>query len=169
VYGASGSIGTATVQLAKHLGARVTAVCNTKNVELVRSLGPDDVLDYTRGGDFTKNRQAYDVVVDAVGKHSFMRSRHALKAGGIYVSTDGLRNIALAPISRLGSRRVALPIARARKDDVLLLKQLLEDGEYRAVIDRSYRLEDIVDASRYVETQQKTGNVVLTVSGERKT
>jgi NADPH:quinone reductase-like Zn-dependent oxidoreductase len=166
VYGASGSIGTAVVQLAKHLGARVTAVCNTKNVELVRSLGADEVLDYTRGDDFTKNRQAYDVVVDAVGKHSFMRSRHALKAGGSYISTDGMRNVVLAPLSRLGSRRVALPIARARKDDVLLLKQLLESGEYRAVIDRSYPLEDIVNASRYVETQQKTGNVVLTVSGE---
>ena len=76
-----------------------------------------------------------------------------------------MRNFALAPISRLGSRRVALPIARARKDDVLLLKQLREDGEYRAVIDRSYLLEDIVDASRHVETQQKTGNVVLTVNG----
>jgi NADPH:quinone reductase-like Zn-dependent oxidoreductase len=165
VYGASGSIGTAAVQLAKHMGARVTAVCNTKNVELVRSLGADEVLDYTRGEDFTKNREAYDVVVDAVGKHSFIRSRHALKEGGRYVATDGMRNFALAPISRLGSRRVSLPIARATKDDVLLLKQLLEDGEYRAVIDRSCRLEEIVAASRYVETQQKTGNVVLTVDG----
>lgn len=98
-----------------------------------------------------------------------MRSRQALKASGRYVSTDGMRNFALAPISRLGSRRVALPIARARKKYVLLLKQLLQDGEYRALIDRSYRLEDIVDASRYVETQQKTGNVVLTVSGDPKT
>jgi NADPH:quinone reductase-like Zn-dependent oxidoreductase len=168
VYGASGSIGTAAVQLAKHMGARVTAVCNTKNVEVVRSLGADEVLDYTAGDDFTKNRQAYDVVVDAVGKHSFMRSRHALKAGGSYIATDGMRNFVLAPLSRLGSRRVALPVARARKDDVLLLKQLLENGEYRAVIDRSYPLEDIVDASRYVETQQKTGNVVLTVVGDGK-
>jgi NADPH:quinone reductase-like Zn-dependent oxidoreductase len=165
VYGASGSIGTAAVQLAKHFGARVTAVCNTKNVELVRSLGADEVLDYTGGEDFTQNRDAYDVVVDAVGKHSFMRSRHALKAGGFYVATDGMRNLALAPISRLGSRRVALPIPRPSRDDVLLLKQLLEGGKYRAVIDRSYPLEDIVEASRYVETQQKTGNVVLTVSG----
>jgi NADPH:quinone reductase-like Zn-dependent oxidoreductase len=167
VYGASGSIGTATVQLAKHMGARVTAVCNTENVEVVRSLGPDEVLDYTNGEDFTDNREAYDVIVDAVGKHSFMRSRRALKAGGIYVSTDGLHNVALAPISRLGSRRVALPIARARKDDLLLLKRLLENGEYRPVIDRSYPLEEAVDASRHVETQQKTGNVVLTVSGDR--
>ena len=164
IYGASGSIGTAAVQLAKHLGARVTAVCNTKNVELVRSLGPDEVLDYTAGDDFTKNREAYDAVVDAVGKHSFARSRRALKSGGIYVSTDGLRNIALGPISRLGNKRVALPIARTRKDDVLLLKQLLADGAYRPVIDRTYPLDEIVDASRYVETQQNTGNVVLTVS-----
>jgi NADPH:quinone reductase-like Zn-dependent oxidoreductase len=126
------------------------------------------VLDYTAGDDFTKNRQAYDVVVDAVGKHSFMRSRQALKAGGSYIATDGMRNFVLAPLSRLGSRRVALPVARATKDDVLLLEQLLANGEYRAVVDRSYRLEDIVDASRYVETQQKTGNVVLTVSGDRK-
>jgi NADPH:quinone reductase-like Zn-dependent oxidoreductase len=169
VYGASGAIGTAAVQLAKHLGARVTAVCNTKNVELVRSLGADEVLDYTQGDDFTKNREAYDVVVDAVGKHSFMRSRRALKRGGRYIATDGMRNFVLVPISRLGSKRVELPIGRATKDDVLLLKQLLENGEYRAVIDRSYPLEEIVDAARYVETEQKTGNVVLTVSSDGKT
>jgi len=169
VYGASGSIGTATVQLAKHMGARVTAVCNTKSVEFVRSLDADNVLDYTRGEDFTKNRRAYDVVVDAVGKQSFMRSRGALKTGGIYVSTDGLRNIVLAPISRLGGRRVALPIARTTREDFLLLKHLLEDGEYRAVIDRTYPLEHAVDARRYVETQQKTGNVVLIVSDDRGT
>ena len=142
----------------------MTAVCNTKNVDLVRSLGADEVLDYTAGDDFTTNREAYDVVFDAVGKHSFMRSRPALKPRGIYIATDGFRNVALAPISRLGSRRVALPIPRARKEDLLLLKRLLENGEYRAVIDRSYPLEGAVDASRYVETQQKTGNVVLTVS-----
>ena len=163
VYGASGSIGTAAVQLAKHMGARVTAVCNTKNVELVRSLGADEVLDYTRGEDFTENREAYDAVVDAVGKHSFIRSRRALKPGGAYVSTDGLHNIPLAPVSRLGSKRVALPIPRATKEDVLLITRLLESGEYRAVIDRAYPLEDAAEAARYVETKQKTGNVVLTV------
>jgi NADPH:quinone reductase-like Zn-dependent oxidoreductase len=168
VYGASGSRGTAAVQLAKHRGAHVTAVCNTKNVELVRSLGADEVLDYTRGEDFTKNRDAYDVVVDAVGKHSFMRARHALKAGGVYVSSEAGWNLVLSPISRLGKRRVKLPVPRARKDDVLMLKQLLEDGEYRPVIDRTYPLEEVVEATRYVETQQKTGNVVLTVSGDRK-
>jgi NADPH:quinone reductase-like Zn-dependent oxidoreductase len=124
------------------------------------------VLDYTRGDDFTKNRRAHDVVLDAVGKHSFMRSRQALKAGGFYVPTDGLHNLALVPISRLGSRRIPFAVARARKDDLLLLKRLIEDGEYRVVIDRCYRLQDIVDASRYVETQQKTCNVVLTLSGD---
>jgi NADPH:quinone reductase-like Zn-dependent oxidoreductase len=167
VYGASGSVGTAAVQLARHMGARVTAVCDTNHVELVRSLGADEVLDYTQGDDFTKNRETYDAVVDAVGKHSFLRSRRALKKGGSFIATDGMRNFVLAPLSRLGSRRVSLPVSPARKDDILLLKRLLEDGEYRAVIDRTYPLEDIVEASRYVETQQKTGNVVLTVDRKR--
>jgi NADPH:quinone reductase-like Zn-dependent oxidoreductase len=164
VYGASGSIGTAAVQLAKHMGARVTAVCNTKNVELIRSLGADEVLDYTRGDDFTKNREAYDVVLDAVGKHSFTRSRRAIKPGGMYLATDGLHNFVLGPISRLGRKRVALPVPRLRRDDVLLLKRLLESGEYRPVVDRTYPLEDVVEAARYVETEQKTGNVVLTIT-----
>ena len=165
VYGASGSRGTAAVQLAKHRGAHVTAVCNAKNIELVRSLGADEVLDYTRGEDFTMNHEAYDVVVDAVGKHSFLRARHALKAGGVYVSSEGGWNLVLSPISRLGKRRVKLPVPRARRDDVLMLRQLLEDGEYRPVIDRTYPFEEVVEATRYVETQQKTGNVVLTLDG----
>src|SRR5687767_15500178 len=87
VYGASGSIGTAAVQLAKHFGAHVTAVCNTKNVEFVRSLGADEVIDYLKE-DFTKNGETYDVVFDAVGKHSFRRSRRSLKTGGVYIPTD---------------------------------------------------------------------------------
>jgi NADPH:quinone reductase-like Zn-dependent oxidoreductase len=165
VFGASGSIGTAAVQLARHLGAHVTAVCRTQNVELVRSLGADEVLDYTRGDDFTKNRGAYDVVIDAVGKHSFMRSRRALKPGGRYISSDGLLNILLIPATRFLSRRVALLALRARQEDVVMVRELLESGEYRPVVDRTYRLEDIVDASRYVETRRKTGNVVLTVAG----
>jgi NADPH:quinone reductase-like Zn-dependent oxidoreductase len=165
VYGASGSIGTAVVQLAKHhLGTRVTAVCNTKNVELVRELGADEVLDYTRGEDFTRNREAYDVVVDAVGRHSYLRSRRAIRPGGTYIATDGIRNIVLAPLSRLGGKRVAVPVPKASKQDILLLKGMLERGDYRPVIDRSYRLEEIVAASRYVETRQKTGNVVLRVA-----
>jgi NADPH:quinone reductase-like Zn-dependent oxidoreductase len=165
VYGASGSIGTAGVQLAKHFGARVTAVCNTKNVELVRSLGADEVIDYLQE-DFTKNGRTYDVVFDAVGKESFQRCKGSLKPGGFYLPTDGFRNIFLWLVhKKLGDRKVVFEIPRFRKQDVLLLKGLLETGGYRPVIDRTYALEDVVEATRYVETQQKTGNVVLTVNG----
>jgi NADPH:quinone reductase-like Zn-dependent oxidoreductase len=169
VYGASGSIGTAAVQLAKHLGAVVTAVCNTKNVELVRSLGADEVVDYLHE-DFTKNGTTYDVVFDAVGKHSFRRSRRSLKPGGVYVETDlgfmwHVPPLALAT-RWIGDKRVTLPIPKYTKENVLFMKELIEMGAYRAVIDRIYPLEDVVEATRYVETQQKTGNVVLTVIPE---
>jgi len=164
VYGASGSIGTAAVQLARHFGAHVTAVCNTKNVELVRSLGADEVVDYLRE-DFTRNGKTYDVVFDAVGKHSFRRCRGSLKPGGIYLATDGLHNFFLAAVTRrIGDRKVAFPIPRYTKEDVLLLGALVEAGEYRAVIDRTYPLEQAVEASKYVETGEKTGNVILVVS-----
>jgi NADPH:quinone reductase-like Zn-dependent oxidoreductase len=163
VYGASGSIGTAGVQLAKHFGARVTAVCNTKNVELVRSLGADEVIDYLQD-DFTKNGETYDVIVDAVGKHSFRRCKRSLKAGGVYLPTDGFRNLALWLLhKRVGDKKVVFELPRMRKQDVLFLKGLIEGGEYRAVIDRAYPLEDVIEAHRYVDTQQKVGNVVLTV------
>jgi len=166
IYGASGAIGTAGVQLAKYFEADVTAVCNTKNLELVRSLGADRVVDYTRE-DFTKNGETYDVIFDAVGKHSFRRCRGSLKRGGSYLATDGLRNLILALWTpRTGDKKVIFSIPpRYTKKDVLFLKDLLEAGKYRPVIDRSYPLEDVVDATRYVETEQKTGNVVLTVSG----
>ncbi len=165
VYGASGSIGTAAVQLARYFDADVTGVCNTKNLELVRSLGADRVIDYTQE-DFTKNGERYDVIFDAVGKHSFNRCRDSLKRGGAYVATDGLRNIVLALwTSRLGHKRVLFPIPpRYTKKDVLFLKDLIEAGRYRAVIDRRYPLDDVVEATRYVETEQKTGNVVLTIN-----
>ena len=164
IYGASGSIGTAGVQLAKYLGAHVTAVCNTKNVELVRSLGADEVIDYLQE-DFTKNGETYAVVFDAVGKLSFRRCRGSLKRNGIYASTDGLENLFLALVtSRITDKKVVFPIPRYTKKDVLFLRELIEAGKYRAVIDRTYPLEDVVEAHRYVDTQQKTGNVVLTVS-----
>ena len=166
IYGASGAIGTAGVQLAKYFEADVTAVCNTKNLELVRSLGADRVVDYTRE-DFTKNGETYDVIFDAVGKHSFRLCRSSLKPGGSYLATDGLRNLILAMWTpRIGDKKVILSIPpRYTKKDVLFLKDLVEGGKYRAIIDRSYPLEDVVDATRYVETEQKTGNVVLRVSG----
>ncbi len=164
VYGASGSIGTAAVQLARHFDADVTAVCNTKNVEIVSLLGPNQVLDYTQE-DFTANGQRYHVIYDAVGKHSFRRCKGSLEPGGIYVATDRVRNIVLAAWTRIGGKRVILPLPRFSKRDVRYLKQLIEAGEYRAIIDRCYPLDQVVDAARYVETQQKTGNVVLTVDG----
>jgi NADPH:quinone reductase and related Zn-dependent oxidoreductases len=173
IYGASGSLGTAAVQLAKHFGAHVTAVCNTKNVELVRSLGADEVVDYLRE-DFTKNGQTYDAIIDAVGKYSFRRGRRSLKRGGVYVATDGgrflLETLALLLVTRwVGSKRVRGAIGRRSKQDVLFLKELIEAGEFRAVIDRRYTMEQVVEAHRYVETWQKTGNVVLTISGDRGT
>ena len=168
VYGASGSIGTAAVQLARYFDADVTAVCNTKNVEIVRSLGADKVIDYTQE-DFTKNGQTYDVIFDAVGKHSFRRCQDSLNRGGFYLATDLWQNLVLALwTSRIGDKTVVFPIPpRYTKKDVLFLKQLMEAGKYRAVIDRCYPLEQVIEATRYVETGQKTGNVVLTVSGDR--
>jgi len=172
VYGASGSVGTAAVQLAKHFGADVTAVCNTKNLELVASLGAGEVVDYTRE-DFTKNRKTYDVIFDAVGKHSFRRCRGSLRPGGTYIDTD-LGFLWQVPVLALltkgiGDKKVHMGIVRYTKEDVLLLKQLVEDGQYRPVVDRTYPLEEVVAATRYVETEQKTGNVVLTVSGDQET
>jgi NADPH:quinone reductase-like Zn-dependent oxidoreductase len=165
IYGASGSIGTAGVQLARYLGANVTAVCNTQNVELVRSLGADEVIDYLQE-DFTKNGKTYDVVFDAVGKLSFRRCRRSLTPNGMYAPTDGYQNLILALWgSRIGDKKVVFPIPRYTKKDVLFLKELIEAGKYRAVIDRTYPLEDVVDAHRYVETHQKTGNVVLSLNG----
>ena len=168
IYGASGAIGTAAVQLAKHFGAHVTAVCNTKNVEVVRSLGADEVVDYLQE-DFTKNGKTYDVVFDAVGKHSFRRSRHSLEPGGIFIETDLGFMWHVPPLALLtrwiGEKRVTLPIPKYTKENVLFVKQLIEAGEYRAVIDRRYPLEDVIEATRYVEAGQKTGNVVLTMNG----
>jgi NADPH:quinone reductase-like Zn-dependent oxidoreductase len=169
VYGASGSIGTAAVQLARYFDADVTAVCNTKNVETVRSLGAGQVIDYTQE-DFARNGQAYDVIYDAVGKLSFRRCTGSLKPGGMYLATDGWRNVALAVwTARIGDKKVVFPVPpRYGREDVLFIRGLIEAGRYRAVIDRCYPLEQAAEAMRYVETQQKTGNVVLTVSGDRR-
>ncbi|SRR6266542_2260963 len=167
VYGAAGSVGTAAVQLlAHHLEAEVTAVCDTKDVELLRLLGARDVVDRFRE-DFTKRGETYDVIFDAVGKHSFRRCRRSLKPRGIYISMDlgFMYHVPLlALVTRLGSRRATLGIGRYRREDLLLVKELVETGKYRPVIDRTYPLDEIVEATRYVETGQKTGNVVLRVA-----
>jgi NADPH:quinone reductase-like Zn-dependent oxidoreductase len=167
VYGAAGSIGTGAVQLlAHHLGADVSAVCDTKDVELVRSLGAREVLAREQE-DFTKTGKSYDTIVDAVGKSSFRRCRRALKPGGVYI-TAGLGFMYHVPLVSLatrfvGSRRAKLGIGSYRKEDLQLVKELVDQGAYRPVIDRTYALDDVVEANRYVESGRKTGNVVLTV------
>lgn len=167
VNGASGSIGTASVQLAVHYGAEVTAVCAPQSMELVRSLGAKEVLDYTKQ-DFTQSSQAYDVVIDAVGKSSFFRCKKLLTPGGIYFSTELgylLQNVFLALLTPLfGGKKVLFPIPKDSKKDMELFRELIEAGSYKAVIDRTYPLEQIVEAATYVETGQKIGNVVIVVS-----
>jgi NADPH:quinone reductase-like Zn-dependent oxidoreductase len=142
-------------------------VCDTKDVELVRSLGAREVLDRFRE-DFTKNGKTYDVIFDAVGKHSFRRCRRSLKPGGIYITADlgFMYHVPLvALVTRfVGSRHATLGIGRYRKEDLVLVKGLVDAGKYRPVIDRRHALDEVVDANRYVETGQKTGNVVLRVS-----
>jgi NADPH:quinone reductase-like Zn-dependent oxidoreductase len=167
VYGATGGIGSAAVQLGKYYGAEVTAVCATKNAELVKSLGADKVIDYTKE-DFTKSTQGYyDFVFDAVGKSSFGACKKLLKAGGIYCSTElGFmwQNPFLAMwTSKFGHKKVIFPIPKESKEDALFFKELIEAGKYKPVIDRRYPLEQIAEAYTYVETGQKIGNVVITV------
>ena len=133
-------------------------------MDLVRSLGADHVIDYT-AEDFTMNGQTYDVIFDAVGKHSFARCKGSLNPRGAYVATDGFNNLALTMWTRrFGDKRVIFDIPpRFNKDSVLLLKNLIDAGRYRVVIDRVYPMDDVIEACRYVETEQKVGNVVLTI------
>jgi len=168
VYGAAGSVGTAAVQLlAHHVENEVTAVCDTKDGEVVRSLGARDVVDRLRE-DFTRSGKRYDVIFDAVGKHSFRRCRRSLKPGAIYITMDlgFMYHVPmLALVTRfVGSKRATVGIGRYRKEDLLLVKKLVDAGKYRPVIDRTYDVDEIVEATRYVETGQKTGNVVLRVT-----
>ena len=168
VYGAAGSIGTAAVQLlARHFEADVTAVCDTKDVELVRSLGAREVIDRL-AEDFTTRGETWDVIFDAVGKQSFRRCRRALAPGGVYLTVDlgFLYHVPFLALATrvVGSRRAKLGIGRYRKEDLALVASLVDAGAYRPVIDRTYGLDEIVEAARYVETGRKSGNVVLTVA-----
>ena len=167
VYGATGAIGSAAVQLLKYFGANVTAVCNTKNIELVKSLGADVVINYTKQ-DFTKTDQMFDFIFDAVGKTYFGVCKPILKEKGIYISTElgkNGENIFYALLTPLfGGKKVLFPIPTITKDDVVFLKELVEAGKFKPVIDRKYSLDQIVDAYKYVETGQKIGNVVITLS-----
>jgi NADPH:quinone reductase-like Zn-dependent oxidoreductase len=164
IYGGGGSIGSAGVQLAKYFGADVTAVCKARHHELVLSLGADHVIDYTQE-DFTKNGETYDVIFDSVGKLHWRRCRDSLNPGGYFLPTDGAENAIYALwTSRIGNKRVKAPVVRHTKEGVLLLKELIEAGRLRIIIDRTYPFDQIVEASRYVDTAQKTGNVVLTLT-----
>jgi NADPH:quinone reductase-like Zn-dependent oxidoreductase len=155
------------VQLALYFGAEVTAVCGTKNLELLKSLGAVEVIDYTRH-DFTKSNQRFDLVFDSVGKSSFRKCKPILKKGGIYISTElgnMWQNPLLALITPLfGNKKVLFPIPAIRKKDVVFLKTLVEEGKYKPVVDRSYPFEQLIDAFRYVETGEKTGNVVIQIN-----
>jgi NADPH:quinone reductase-like Zn-dependent oxidoreductase len=166
VNGATGAIGSAAVQLWKHLGATVTAVCGTEHLDLVKRLGADRVVDYT-AEDFTKDEQRYDVVHDTVGKSSFGRCRQLLKPGGIYLSAD-LGPLSLNPVLALvtplfGGRKVLFPIPRRDPGMAGYFKELIESGAFRPLVDRRYPLDQIVAAYRYVEAGQKVGNVVISV------
>lgn len=162
VYGASGSLGTAAIQLAKYFGAHVTAVCSTANLELVKSLGADKVIDYTRE-DFAEPG-AYDLIYHTVGRISFSKSLRSLKRGGSYVSALSLVPILRRPRAWLaGRKKVVGGIAKVKAEDMVFLKELVEKGHLKAVIDRRYPFDRIVDAHRYVEQGHKKGNVVVTV------
>ena len=166
VYGATGAIGSAAVQLLKHFGTHVSAVCNTKNVELIKSLGADTVIDY-QTQDYTKTDRKFHFIFDAVGKSSFGKCKPLMTNKGIYISTElgkNAENIFFALITPLwGGRKVLFPIPTINQADVNFLKELVEKGEFKPVIDRYYKLEQVVDAYKYVETGQKTGNVVIKV------
>ena len=176
VNGATGAIGSAAVQLLKYLGLKVTAVCNTKNIELVKSLGADKVIDYTKE-DFTKDEEKYNFVFDTVGKSSFFKCKPLLQSGGIYISSDlgyMAQNVFLpliTPIIKpmIGNKKTIFPVPTDIKGSILLIKKLIEEGKFKAVIDRKYPLEQIVEAYRYVEAGHKTGNVVITVEHNNKT
>jgi NADPH:quinone reductase-like Zn-dependent oxidoreductase len=166
VYGATGAIGSAAVQLLKGLGAQVTAVCDTANLELVKGLGADRVVDYT-AEDFTRDTQRYDVVFDAVGKSSFGHCRRLLRPRGTYLSSD-LGRLSQNPLLVLVTplfrgRKVVFPFPRENQEMMSYLRRQLESGAFRPVIDRRYPLDEIVEAYRYVETGRKLGNVVVVV------
>lgn len=176
VNGATGAIGSAAVQLLKYFEANVTAVCATKNIELVKSLGASKVIDYTKE-DFRNEGQKYDFVFDAVGKSSFLKCKHLLLPGGVYISSDlgyMAQNIFLpliTPIIKpaIGNKKTIFPTPTNIRRSLLLIKDLMEQDKYKAVIDRVFPLEQIVEAYKYVEKGQKIGNVVVTVNQDDET
>lgn len=164
INGASGSVGTAAVQLAKHFGAEVTGVCSAVNMDLVRSLGAMHVIDYTRE-DFTRNGETYDLIVDTVGTAPFSRSKNSLKEKGrLLLVLAGVPDMLPIPwVSITTSKKIIAGPAKERAEDLRFLAELAEAGEFKPVIDRRYPLEQIAEAHRYVDTGRKKGNVIITV------
>jgi NADPH:quinone reductase-like Zn-dependent oxidoreductase len=170
IYGASGSVGTFAVQLAKYFGAEVTGVCSTTNLELVKSLGADKVIDYTKD-DFTKNGKTYDVIFDAVGKSSFSGCMRSLKKEGIYLQTVAAPALSarMRWTSMTSSKKLIGGTATPKTENLIYLKELVEAGKIKPVIDRRYPLEQIVEAHRYVDKGHKKGDVVITVGHNNRT
>ena len=168
INGASGGIGTFAVQLVKYYGAEVTGVCSTTNLEMVKSLGADQVIDYTKA-DFTQSGETYDVIFDAVGKSSFSRCKSSLKGSGIYLDTIPRLTTLLQMIwtSKIGDKKVKMEGAPAIVENLILLKELAEAGKLKTVIDRSYPLDQLAEAFRYVEQGHKKGNVVITIEHKK--
>jgi len=171
IYGASGSVGTASIQVAKYFGAEVTGVCSTANLELVKSLGADLVIDYTKE-EFTKNDQTYDIIFDTVGKSSFSLCKGSLTQKGVYLDAAGVATIfPMLWTSMFGSKKAIIKATYVRPSrkiakDLVFLKELIEAGKIKSVIDRRYPLEQTAEAHRYVEKGHKKGNVVITVLGQ---
>ena len=164
IYGAGGTVGTFAVQLAKSFGAEVTAVDSTRKLEMLRSIGADKVIDYTKA-DFTKSGETYDVIFDVVGKSSFSGCMRSLKEKGFYLlGNPGLSQLVRGLLTSMrSSKKVIGGMASYRTEDLIFLKELIEAGKIRSAIDRRYPLERIAEAHRYVDTGQKEGNVVVTV------
>jgi NADPH2:quinone reductase len=168
IIGASGCTGVYAVQLAKYYGAEVTGVCSTRNLEMVRSLGADHVIDYTRE-DFTQNGRTYDVILDVVpGKSSFARDKSSLNPNGLYLAGAGsLKSFAqMAWTGLTGGKKVIAGMAPDRVEALAFLKKLLEAGDLKPVIDRRYPLEQTAEAHRYADTGHKRGSVVITITTE---
>jgi NADPH:quinone reductase-like Zn-dependent oxidoreductase len=166
IFGSSGSLGTAAVQLAKHFGVEVTAVCSTANVELVKSLGADKIIDYTKE-DFTKSGQLYDIIFDTTGKSPFSGCLNSLKHNGIYLRAVHMTlssNVRGLWTSITSSKKVIGGVATELKENLVFLKELIEAGKLKPVIDRSYPFEQIAEAHRYVDKGHKRGNVVVNIS-----
>jgi len=166
INGASGAVGTAAVQLAKYFGAEVTGVCSTTNLELVKSLGADKVIDYTKD-DFTESGETYDIIYDTVAKISFSSCKNSLKENGIFLA-GGMTVVQAQWLSMTSSKQVIGGTEPEKAEDLIFLKELLEAGELKPVIDRRYPLEQIPEAHRYVDKGHKKGNVVISVEHDDK-